>query len=174
MIGVDNRVASVDDRVTGVDDRVARVDDRVASVDDRVRVVDDKVAEVIDGARYIFNQSLKNVLPNRIDGKQSRVVIQQTATDVDQIKRSSSPNRTDARYMGPSIMTGNQLRHDLRRWLTPPDSSTNHNTACRAHHKGTATWFSQGSIYNEWKSAASVLWVHGKRAHLSYFLPDTA
>jgi archaellum component FlaC len=56
VIGVDNRVASVDDRVTGVDDRVARVDDRVASVDDRVKVVDDKVAEVIDGARYIFNQ----------------------------------------------------------------------------------------------------------------------
>ena len=52
---------AVDDRVLGVDNRVAGVDDKVASVDDRVKAVDDKVAAVIDGAQYIFNQSLKNV-----------------------------------------------------------------------------------------------------------------
>ena len=62
---MDNRVAKVDDRVAGVDDRVAGVDDRVAKVDDRVAGVDDRVAGV-------------------------NMVMQQTANDVDQIKRSSS------------------------------------------------------------------------------------
>jgi hypothetical protein len=86
--GVADRVLGVDNRVAGVDNRVAIVDDRVASVDDRVKSVDGKVAEVIDGAQYIFNQSLKKFNITRLDGRQARVVFQQTATDVDQVKRS--------------------------------------------------------------------------------------
>ena len=42
----------------------------------------------------------------------------------------------------------------------------NHNIASKARHDGTAQWFFQGSIFNEWKSAGSFLWVHGKRAFL--------
>ncbi|KAF8497792.1 hypothetical protein F5888DRAFT_1923183 [Russula emetica] len=63
-----------------------------------------------------------------------------------------------------SSFTGSQLRQDLRRWLSPPDPSTNHNIACNAHHKGTATWFFEGRTYNEWKStdSESLLWIHGK------------
>ena len=62
------------------------------------------------------------------------------------------------------------VRQDLRRWLLPPDPSTNHNIASNAHHKGTATWFFEGSMYKEWKSTASesLLWVHGKRVHLPH------
>ena len=62
------------------------------------------------------------------------------------------------------------VRQDLRRWLSPPDPSTNHNIASNAHHKGTATWFFEGSTYKEWKSTASesLLWVHGKRVHLPH------
>ena len=56
-----------------------------------------------------------------------------------------------------------QLRQDLRRWLSSPDPSTNHNIACGTRHKGTADWFFQGSILREWESTGSLLWVHGKR-----------
>ena len=68
------------------------------------------------------------------------------------------------------MVTGNQLRQDLHRWLAPPDPSTNHNIACNAHHKGTATWFFEGRMYKDWKSESSesLLWVHGKRASMSY------
>jgi hypothetical protein len=62
--------------------------------------------------------------------------------------------------------TGNQLRDSLLRWLSPPNPSINHNNACKAHHNGTAQWFFQGSIFNQWKSTGSFLWVHGKRALL--------
>src|ERR1700677_518676 len=57
----------------------------------------------------------------------------------------------------------------LRAWLSPSDPSTNHNTARKAQHKGTAVWFFQGSIFIEWKSTGSPLWIHGKRAFLSAF-----
>ena len=76
-----------------------------------------------------------------------RVVMQQAATDADQVK--------------------------FRRWLSPSDPSTNHNIACGAHHKRFATWFFQGNTYNEWKLTPSLLWVHGKRARLSQFLYHT-
>ena len=65
------------------------------------------------------------------------------------------------------LFAGNQLRDDLLRWLSPSDPSTNHNIASKAHHDGTAQWFFQGAIFNEWKSTSSFLWVHGKRVFLS-------
>ena len=61
-----------------------------------------------------------------------------------------------------------QLKLDLRRWLAPPDFSTNHNIARNVHHKGTATWFFQGEVFNEWKINPSLLWIHGKRTFLPY------
>ncbi|KAH9046688.1 hypothetical protein EDB84DRAFT_632448 [Lactarius hengduanensis] len=53
-------------------------------------------------------------------------------------------------------------RQELRRWVTPPDPSTNHNIACDASHKQTATWFFEGNKIKEWKSTGSLLWIHGK------------
>ena len=84
-----NNVIVVDDRVAGVDERVTGVGDRVKDVDDKVRAVDDKLVDVIDGARYIFNQLSKFVqLLTRLDGKEARGVIQQAADGVDRIERS--------------------------------------------------------------------------------------
>ncbi|KAI0284495.1 hypothetical protein BC826DRAFT_1055924, partial [Russula brevipes] len=70
---------------------------------------------------------------------------------------------------GSSILADNQLRQDLRKWLSPPDPSTNHNIACGAHHEGTAAWFFQGSLFREWKSTGSLLWIYGKRMNLYHF-----
>ena len=106
----------------------------------------------------------------RLDEKEARDIIQQAANGVDRMERSWFPNRIHVGHTGLIILTGTQLRQDLHRWLSPPDPSTNHNIACNAHHKGTATWFFEGSTYKEWKSTSSepLLWVHGKRAPLSY------
>ncbi len=103
--------------------------------------------------------------------KDARAVMQQTADGVDWTERSWSLNRLHAGHPGSIILTGNQLRQDLCRWLSPPDPSTNHNIACNAHHEGTATWFFEGSTYKEWKStnSDSLLWIHGKRVPQSHF-----
>ena|SRR6266702_4330178 len=70
-----------------------------------------------------------------------------------------------------NLLTGNQLRESLRRWVTPPDPSTNHNIACDIHHGGTAEWFFRYSIFGEWKSTGSLLWIYGKRMLFPLF-PD--
>ena len=158
---IDNRVADVDDRVAGVDVRVAGVDDRVAGVDDRVAGVDDRVARVDDGVRGVREQVL--VVDDRI---------KQAANDADQVKRSLSDFICT---MGPlHIILEKQLRKDIHKWLSPSDPSTNHNIACDTHHKKTATWFFQGSIFREWKSTGSLLWIHGKRAfdHTPHLVPS--
>jgi hypothetical protein len=115
----------------------------------------------------------KIVLPiMRLDGREAREVIQQAAGGVDRMERWWFPNRIHAGHTGSINLTGNQLRQDLRRWLSPPNPSTNHNIACNAHHKGTATWFFEGRTYNEWKSTGSesLLWIHGKRVPLFPYL----
>ena len=88
--------------------------------------------------------------------------MQQTATVLDQIKCLSS-YLTSASCGTLRILSGNHLRENIHKWLSPPDSSTNHNIACGTHHKKTASWFFQGSIFQEWKSTGSLLWIHGKR-----------
>ena len=68
------------------------------------------------------------------------------------------------------MLTGNQLlqdvvglRKDLANWLSPPDPSINLNTAGQARHEGTAVWFTQSSVFKNWKASSSFLWIHGKR-----------
>jgi hypothetical protein len=62
------------------------------------------------------------------------------------------------------------LQEKLQKWLSPPDPSTNHNIARKAHHNGTASWFFQGSIFKQWKSS-SLLWIHGKRTSILLSTP---
>ena len=130
-----------------VDERVGRVTERVLAVDDRVAGVDERVASVDE----------------RVAGVDDRV---------DQVIRSSSFDIISATYSALHIISENQLRENIHRWLSPPDPSTNHNIACDTHHKKPATWFFEGNIYLEWKSKGSLLWVYGKRTLCPIFLSD--
>ena len=81
---------------------------------------------------------------------------------ISQLRRRSLSARSNR-------LTGKQLKQILRTWLSPSDPSTNHNIARKVQHKGAAVWFFRGSIFIEWKSTGSLLWIHGKRAFLSVF-----
>src|SRR6266702_4473244 len=71
-----------------------------------------------------------------------------------------------------NLRLGSQVRESLRRWVTPPGPSTNHNIACGIQHGGTAQWFLRGGNFGEWKSTGSLLWIYGK--HMSSLLfPDS-
>jgi hypothetical protein len=72
--------------------------------------------------------------------------------------------------MQTQMLTGNELlqdiaklRQDLAKWLSPPDPFINFNTADHARHQGTAEWFTQSSVFKDWKESSSFLWIHGKR-----------
>ncbi|KAI9438881.1 hypothetical protein BJY52DRAFT_1217340 [Lactarius psammicola] len=129
---VDGKVMVVDDKVEDVGDKVGDIGNKVEGIGDKVECVDEKVQVVIDDGKAA-----------RVAAEEAKIVIQQTANSVDEIK-------------------WNQLKQLLRTWLSPADPSTNHNIARKAQHKGTAVWFFQDSIFVEWKSTGSLLWIHGK------------
>ncbi|KAH9055819.1 hypothetical protein EDB83DRAFT_1089076 [Lactarius deliciosus] len=129
---VDERIHGVDERVRGVDEGVQRVDHKVLAVDDRVKQVDHRVAVVNDHVKLIID-----------GGKETTAALQRIVNTVDDISR-------------------NQLRRDLRNWISPPDPSINYNTACGAHHKGTAAWLTRGDAFQYWRAHGCLLWVHGK------------
>ena len=84
---------------------------------------------------------------------------------VDQANRSLFRN-TCSLFEYSDKFTGDRLKDSILRWLSPQDPFINHNIASEARHNGTSQWFFQGSIFNEWKSTGSFLWIHGKRASL--------
>ncbi|KAI0255528.1 hypothetical protein BJV78DRAFT_681434 [Lactifluus subvellereus] len=61
-------------------------------------------------------------------------------------------------------LTRNQAREGFQEWLSPPDPTINYNTARKAYHDGTATWFTRSEIFERWKESGSehFLWIHGK------------
>ncbi|KAK2052294.1 hypothetical protein LY76DRAFT_472246, partial [Colletotrichum caudatum] len=51
---------------------------------------------------------------------------------------------------------------EVMKWLSPPDQSSNYNTAFRQRHEGTGQWFLESEDYSKWKkSPKSSLWLHG-------------
>jgi hypothetical protein len=64
------------------------VDAKVASVGGEVKVVKDKVAVLIDGMQTHSSRPPKSSNPDSLDVREARVIIQQTANDADQVKRS--------------------------------------------------------------------------------------
>jgi len=89
-------------------------------------------------------------------------------SNTDYLKPTVSHLPTTHHFDASNIFTGKRLRDSLLRWLSPPDPSINHNIAAKAHHYGTSRWFFQESIFKQWNTVGSLLWVHGKRAFL-YF-----
>ncbi|KAH8984827.1 hypothetical protein EDB92DRAFT_1461611 [Lactarius akahatsu] len=143
---VDDMSGKVDDMGDKVDDMGDKVDDmgdKVDGVGDKVENVGDKVEDMgqdIGDRVQRVDEKVQVVLD---DEKEAKLIIQQTTNTVDEIK-------------------WNQLKQLLRAWLSPADPSTNHIIAQKAQHKGTTAWFFQGSIFIEWKSTGSLLWIHGK------------
>jgi hypothetical protein len=122
---------------------------------------------------------LKNIITSifsdnqqaRVAAKEAKIIIQQTANGINEIKCSWHPNLNlaIARSSRLNVHTGNQLIQRLRSWLSPADPSTKDNIARKAQHNGTAAWLCRGQIVIEWKSTGSLLWIHGKRVFLSSF-----
>ena len=87
----------------------------------------------------------------------------------DALKRLDKLTQDEARMAAAEtlklthVLVGNQVRENLRTWVTPPDPSTNHTIACGIQHDGSAQWFFRGGIFSKWKSTGSLLWIYGKR-----------
>jgi hypothetical protein len=80
----------------------------------------------------------------------------------------SSTPLTSSSFDIPELpYTGDQLQEKFRRWLSPPDPSTNHNIARKSHRNGTTLWFTKSDTFRKWKATGSLLWIHGNREYCS-------
>jgi hypothetical protein len=185
VMRVDDRVRYVEGKVEDVRDDVQGVCNKVQDVRVDVRDIRDKVQDVhvdvqdicdkVQDARVnvqVVGDKIQDVDDRVQDiGKDISLRVQAVDDKLDHANRSSySPLHESDRSKN---FTGNRLRDDLLRWLSPPDSSTNHNIAYKAHHDGTAEWFFRGSTFSQWKSNGSFLWIHGKRVlNMVFTLPQ--
>jgi hypothetical protein len=145
---IDNRVASVQGEVQGTRGDVQVVRGDVQDVGHGVQAIDNRVQDMDTEVKDI------SCKVQGVDDKLGR-----------DIRSLSFNSHSD----GSNFFTGNQLRDSIFRWLSPPDQSTNHIMTRKARHNGTARWFFEGSIFKEWKSTGSFLWIHGKRVSLLAF-----
>jgi hypothetical protein len=124
------------------------------SIDNKVTDADDMMKSVEGEIRDAFS-----------DVHDAGNMAQDIDDQLDQVDRSLSLQLCST-SLSSDFFTGNHLRDRFLRWLSPSDPSTNHNITCSFHHNGTAQWFLRGSVYNQWKSSGSFLWVRGKRTLL--------
>lgn len=99
--------------------------------------------------------------------KEVSSVVRQSADAAD-VERGLCSSLTTVDSCDLLILTERKLREKLKFWLSPLDPSIDHNNARNTHHGGTACWFFQGNNFKEWKSTASLLWVHGNRKSLFF------
>ncbi|KAH9177215.1 hypothetical protein EDB89DRAFT_2090506, partial [Lactarius sanguifluus] len=86
-----------------------------------------------------------------------RMAVAQIKNDTSQLKggvEKSNDNIDEIKW--------NQIDRDVRKWFSPPDPSTNHNTACDVYHNAPPTWFFEAGVFKDWMSNGSLLWIHGK------------
>ena len=88
--GVGDKVDDLGNKVDHIGDRVEDIGDIVEDIGDKVQGVDENVQVVIEGARCMSGQSpiLTNIFSS--EGKEAKLILKQTANDVDEIKCSSS------------------------------------------------------------------------------------
>ena len=59
-------------------------------------------------------------------------------------------------------LSASEKYEKVRKWLSPPDPSSNHNKAVKLHHGNTGDWFLQSDAYKTWLSESGhLLWLHG-------------
>ena len=145
---IDDRVAAVQREVKGtrVDGQIVHCD--LQGVGHGVQAIDNRVQGIDTEVKDIFN---------KVQGVD------------DKFDRETRSLPLNSHFDGSNFFSGNRLRDSILRWLCPPDQSTNQIIARKARHSGTAQWFFQGSIFKEWKSTGSFLWINGKRASLLTF-----
>jgi hypothetical protein len=120
------------------------VDGQVIGVDDRMKGVE---REIRDARSDVLDAGNKAQTINKQLGRASRSLSLQPPLHIPRLE--------------PLIEE--QVRDQVFLWLSPSDPSHNYKIARDARRNGTAQWFIQGSIYDQWKSSGSFLWLRGKR-----------
>jgi methyl-accepting chemotaxis protein len=91
VTGVGNQVTGVGNQVAGVGNQVARVGNQVTGVGNKLNDVDDKMDIVVQGMPHVEHSfTIHPILIALcwLDGKDSKIALQQTSNNVDDVKCS--------------------------------------------------------------------------------------
>ncbi|KAN0141731.1 hypothetical protein V8E53_000193 [Lactarius tabidus] len=166
--GIDDTVKVMDDKVDAVDKRIQDVDGMVMGVDHTMKDVDHKVKSVdhtvkgIDYGVRLLDHRVKGI-GHKMKGFYHKVKAGPRPGPQPFTRSGVMDTGLAIQQMSYQVddLNWNELRKDLRKWISPPDPSVNYNAATSAHHQGTATWCTRGDAL-EWKKSGSLLWIHGK------------
>ncbi|KAH9023526.1 hypothetical protein EDB83DRAFT_1984773 [Lactarius deliciosus] len=120
-------------------------------IEDALKRLDSLIQEEVQMA---IAQILKVTTEAKDGADKSNMVMQQ---DMEEVKRGVLEVKRDV-----EDVKWTQIEQDIHKWFSPPDPSTNYNVACETHLEGTAAWFFEGTIFKDWLSGGSLLWIHGK------------
>ncbi len=165
LTDVDKRVKGIDDTVNSVEVEVQNAHSDVQDVGSKVKGVEGEIQASRRGVQDLGSK-LQSIGGNVKDNSGR---LRDFGDKIYQFDRSLPFLNHAQDCEGLNSFTGSLLREDLLRWLSAPNPSDNHNIARNACYRDTARWFIQGSIFKQWKSAGSLLWIHGKRALLLAF-----
>ncbi|KAL0929819.1 uncharacterized protein CTRU02_215249 [Colletotrichum truncatum] len=97
---------------------------------------------------------LRQIQPNKVDEERR---LSEIVNSVQQGLGAIQRTADETKCAVLSLRDNNYLT-ELERWLRPPDTSTNFNSARKKWHQGSGSWFLDSLAYQDWK--------HGVRRHL--------
>lgn len=109
---------------------------------------------------YPFRQSTLQKLDKDIGEIRANL---STALDVLHLNHSQSfqDDVAEIRALLELVRT-NQISSHLLNWLSAPDATVDHNTACAKKHPGTGKWLIKSSKFSQWLTEEnSIIWLSG-------------
>ncbi|KAF4851767.1 Ankyrin repeat domain-containing protein 17 [Colletotrichum siamense] len=101
---------------------------------------------------------LGQLAPSRIETEAPVAEILKT---VEANQREQTQMLVESKAIIREMKSDQQFDH-IRRWLKPPDTSTNANQARNLRHMGTGQWIFKSQVFQEWNNGSRQnLWLHG-------------
>ncbi len=111
-------------------------------------------------AIYPFRQSTLQKLDENIDEIRANLL---PALGVLQLKDHKRTHNEIAEIKSLlDLVRTYQISSDLRDWLKAPDTTIDHEAACRKKHPGTGIWLTKSARFSRWlREENSILWLNG-------------
>ncbi|KAJ5365328.1 NACHT nucleoside triphosphatase [Penicillium concentricum] len=98
------------------------------------------------------------VQPSVVDTEDTaKAILEKVQLQIDSMQQTTAATRATADSIRSDLHTS-----EIKRWLCPPDPSSNASHARTLRHEGTGTWLLESPVFQEWHSGSRrQLWLHG-------------
>ncbi|OQD95344.1 hypothetical protein PENVUL_c117G02198 [Penicillium vulpinum] len=87
----------------------------------------------------------------------AKAILEKVQLQIDSMQQTTAATRATADSIRSDLHTS-----EIKRWLCPPDPSSNASHARTLRHEGTGAWLLESPVFQEWHSGSRrQLWLHG-------------